>query len=239
MGLFDIFKGKSKTTTTSNPDDPEFSRLVAADAGKGRVDLMMLDPESGSRARFPDLDFLLRDTHWFQAVRKTLQNSGAPDDNIPVVEHLTNDVVQVFGLDAGDRYTILSPADLRRYGMGLQITRAGALARLRQAVPDLLIEGGSGRFRVSYPENPDLSASFMLVHGDWLDPNELNGDPVFAVGRRISLHACGSRDRESLEGMREIAQVMYAESVNDPYGNGKPLTKELLTMKDDKLVPFR
>jgi len=132
----------------------------------------------------------------------------------------------------------MSENSLRTKGLTHEIARKGAMFRLRAATANLQVEGGGGRYRVTYPDNMDLSASFMLIPEDWLDMSDIKGTPVFAVGTRISIHVCGSEDHASIAGMRDIAKVMYAESTEDPAANGPPLSPELLTFSEGRIVPF-
>jgi len=213
MGLFDIFKKKSEKDEGELP--PIYSDIHATDNGDGHITLLLSDPASGRTAPFPPIDILLRDVVGIEQGNQQLLDAGAGAINLPIVQNITEDFVEFLGLDIGTSRSIMSEDNLRREGLTYELARKGAMARLRAAVAGLNVEGGGGRYRVTYPQDLDLSASFILISEDWLDLNDIKGDPVFAVGTRVSIHVCGSEDFESLAGLREIAEVMYAEGVEE------------------------
>lgn len=237
MSIFNLFKKKPPEAKVEV--SPTYTDLQLVDKPGGQQVLLLLDPTTGSAKPFPPIDVLLRDSDSMGQTAQTLRDAGASDADLPVSREVADGVLEVLGLDTGQSFHIMSDAALQAEGLTYDLARRGAMARLRAAVPALHIEGGGGRYRVAFPDDLDMSASFILVHDEWLDPDALAGDPVFAVGTRVSIHVCGSEDHESLGGMQEIAEVMHAESLQDPAANGRPLTPTLLTYRDGKLEPFK
>ena len=183
---------------------------------------MLLSPETGEAIPFPAIEIVMRRSEELQSVVDTLRSVGAEEADIPLAEPVISGVVTLLGLDEGGHFSDLSANSLSRMRLTPELARTGALARLRQSVTHLQIDGGGGRFRVSYPDNPDLTASFMLIADGWLSGDSVAGDPVFAAGNRVSLHVCGSEDTEALAGLREIAATFYRDSVADPGARASP-----------------
>lgn len=237
-----IFSRKPRKTTQPDASGAleevaPFSKLVAADNG-GVLSFMLLSPETGEAIPFPAIEIVMRRSEELQSVVDTLRSVGAEEADIPLAEPVISGVVTLLGLDEGGHFSDLSANSLSRMRLTPELARTGALARLRQSVTHLQIDGGGGRFRVSYPDNPDLTASFMLIADGWLSGDSVAGDPVFAAGNRVSLHVCGSEDTEALAGLREIAATFYRDSVADPGAHGRPLTPSLLTVRDGVVVEF-
>ncbi|WP_341367857.1 hypothetical protein [Yoonia sp. BS5-3] len=202
----------------------------------GLLDIFKRKPKA--EAPSTQIDILLRDTDSLAATVETLRNAGAGDADIPVTRPVVDGVVEVLALNAGPSFQLMSSAHLDQQGLSYDAARDIAMARLRAAAADLTVEGGGGRYRARFTPDLDLSASFLLTTETWLDLDALDGPPVFAVGTRVSIHACGANDPDSVAGMKEIAAVMHAESVADPVANGRPLTPQLLTIKGGVLGPF-
>lgn len=237
---FNLFrKRSSETKDPQKSNNPEFfTELMASRDETGTVTLTMRDPDTKTFAIFPAIDLLLRSSEDMARRVDELRSMGVDDADLPVTESLIDGVVSTFGIDQQDSYTLLSDSMLRNERLRPAMARTGALARLRHASRHLKFEGGAGRFRINYAENLDLTASFLLVADEWLASDKLNGDPVFAIGTRISIHVCGSGDAESLTGLAQIAESMYNDSVQDPVNNGRPLTPRLLTINNGQLAFF-
>ncbi len=193
---------------------------------------------SDNQSGLPQIDLLLRSRQATEVLFEALVQAGAPEDQFPYTDEVGPDIVSVLSVDHGDRYLDISGQVLEQMGISPQEITAEALERLRQAAPSLSVEGGGGRYRISFPENPDLTASFMLVANSWVPEGMVQGDPVFAAGSRVMLHLCGSDDADALVGLSRIAQTHYQESLEDPVSNGRPLSPKLLTPRDGKLQKF-
>lgn len=234
-----MFKSIAKFFSKSPAPLPEFfTSLVASDAGVGVLTLTMRDETTKTYAMFPPIDLLLRRAEDMAANVELLRAKGAETTDLPIMEAVVEGVVATLGLDTPDSFTLLSESLLRRHRLQPGLARAGALARLRHASTDLVSEGGAGRYRVQYPENRDLTASFALVADEWLKAELLDGEPVLAIATRVSIHLCGANDTDSVRELAELAQEMYQAGVEDPEANGRPITPRLLTLSDGKLVFF-
>lgn len=142
----------------------------------------------------PPTSILLRRAEEYQQMVADVLEAGASEDELPIAEPVANGVVEMWSIDRGDHFEHLSQRHLDQAGLSFEAVRHSALEQLREAAKGLRIEGGDGRFRVSYPDDPDLCASFILVADEWLDTSSLLGEAVYAVGTRTLLHVCGSED---------------------------------------------
>ena len=237
---FNLFRKRSSDINDpKKANHPEFfTELIASDNGTGVITLTMRDPDTRTFAIFPAIDLLLRSSEDMERRVDELRSMGVDNADLPVVEPLVDGVVATFGIEQRDSYTLLSDSMLRNERLRPAMARTGALTRLRQASQYLKLEGGAGRLRVKYEENLDLTASFLLVADEWLASDKFDGEPVFAIGTRVSIHVCGSGDAESLAGLAQIAETIYHDSVQDPVNNGRPVTPRLLTIRDGELAFF-
>nr|WP_286980168.1 hypothetical protein [Corynebacterium sp. UBA5992] len=186
----------------------------------------------------PPTSILLRRAEEYQQMVADVLEAGASEDELPIAEPVANGVVEMWSIDRGDHFEHLSQRHLDQAGLSFEAARHSALEQLREAARGLRIEGGDGRFRVSYPDNPDLCASFILVADEWLDTSSLLGEAVYAVGTRTLLHVCGSEDAAAVGGMIQIAETFYEAGLSDPKNNGMPLTPRPLVMQDGVLADF-
>lgn len=115
----------------------------------------------------PPTSILLRRAEEYQQMVADVLEAGASEDELPIAEPVANGVVEMWSIDRGDHFEHLSQRHLDQAGLS---------------------------FRVSYPDDPDLCASFILVADEWLDTSSLLGEAVYAVGTRTLLHVCGSED---------------------------------------------
>ncbi|WP_157534438.1 hypothetical protein [Microbacterium sp. Leaf320] len=196
----------------------------------------MIDQQSGAAERFPPIDLLLSGASDFQTKVSALNAREAGAGNLILGETVAPGIVSTLNLDEPQRYVLLTRTHLEGMRLSPELARTGALARLRMAANDLRIEGIGGRFRVWTPAAPDLTASLMLVADTWLNNDAINGAPVFAAGGRTSLYVCGANDHEALEDLRQIAEKRYRASAEAPQTEGLPLTRKLLTLREDKLT---
>lgn len=159
----------------------------------------------------PPTSILLRRAEEYQQMVADVLEAGASEDELPIAEPVANGVVEMWSIDRGDHFEHLSQRHLDQAGLS---------------------------FRVSYPDDPDLCASFILVADEWLDTSSLLGEAVYAVGTRTLLHVCGSEDAAAVGGMIQIAETFYEEGLSDPKNNGMPLTPRPLVMQDGVLADF-
>ncbi|KJL30312.1 hypothetical protein RS83_01062 [Microbacterium oxydans] len=235
MGLFRRRSPESSAAPVASL--APFSELIASDGGDG-LQFSLLDRATGAMSPLPPIEVLLRSTEDLDAIIATLRLAGQTAADLPIIEQVAPGVATTLVLDEGDRFSTLTESALARMRLTPPLARSGAWARLRQACSGLRIDGSDGRYRLTFPANPDMAASFALVTDTWLNKDALRGTPVMAVGNRTALHVCGSADEEGISALRDIAEASYRQSVSAPAEHGQPITPRLLTTVGGALVDF-
>jgi uncharacterized protein YtpQ (UPF0354 family) len=172
---------------------------------------------------------LVKTVMWRSASLKQLEAAGMKDNNPFLTEPLTAELLTVYVEDKPDAMSYVSAADLSSLDLRQEDLRVLALENLRRMVPEITLQGGSGRYGVRLDGNYDASMVFLAE--EWRSQVEIDGDPVIAVPAREELLVCGSNDPQSIASLRNMAAQIMAQS---PYG----LSAQLYTWRDGTLVVF-
>lgn len=231
MGIF-----RRQNRNADSKGSPQ--QLIASDSG-GVITFNVLDPDAGTVRAFPPIDFLLQAKTEVKNLIDDFPTMNVDSDHDPLTEPVTEGIIAAFRLAGETTSPLLTRQSIGAMSLTPELVRAGSLARLRQASKDLTIEGGNGRFRITYPNVPDLAASFLTIADTWLNTDPLNGSPVIAVGDRRFVHICGSHDKEALEGLREIAGNYFQTSFENQEMRVNALTPHPLTFgQGNTLIRF-
>jgi hypothetical protein len=128
----------------------------------------------------------------------------------PVLDAHASGLTVAYVLERDAAWEYVTAATASRLGLTGAALAAESLAWLERVDP--VVAGGDGRFLLEVPAGrEDLAASLILraafLH-DLFD-EFVAGDPVVAVGQRVSMHVCGADDAESVEGLRLLARGLY------------------------------
>ncbi|NQX03353.1 hypothetical protein HQQ82_00900 [Rathayibacter sp. VKM Ac-2856] len=169
---------------------------------------VIADPATG-RARVgadavPILPLVLDD----RAVAAVLARSVLSDAPILVPHASGLTVAPVLDRDGAWEYVTASTA--ARLGHTSESLAEEALAWLARIDP--IVSGGDGRFLLETPPgSEELAASFILRAGflHALFDEFVPGEPVVAIGQRVSMHVCGTEDSDAVAGLHELARALY------------------------------
>ncbi len=227
---------------------------------EGQLHVRMRDVGTGQIADFPPLYPMMHRIEDIERTWRELSAAGEHSQAAPFTYRVTSDVCFTLSLDLGDQWVMVSREMLSSIGLDMNAARQGAIVLLYDASRRMVISeagitsvpsegliklGASpqpdalpGVFRIDFPEDPDLTASFMLNAGDWLREGILNGTPVFSAGTRDVLYVCGSGDRRAVEHLRRLTGKHYFAGLDDPEEHGQPLSLQLFTFDGHRIHQF-
>ena len=89
---------------------------------------------------------------------------------------------------------------------------------------DIEVEGGGGRYRLTVPDEMDLTASTHLAPARWRAAVDIPGDLAVAVPTRIHVLLCSADDADSVAALQGYATELFAQAAS------KPVTTQLLRL---------
>ena len=169
---------------------------------------VVADPATG-RARVgtdavPILPLVLDD----RAAAALMARSAA--SNAPILAPHASGLTIAHVLDRDGAWEYVTASTAARLGHTVESLAAEALAWL--ALIDPIVSGGDGRFLLETPPGSEELAASLILRAGFLHTlfNEfVAGDPVIAIGQRVSMHVCGTEDADAVAGLRELARGLY------------------------------
>lgn len=197
--------------------------VVIASTGESAVGLFSRRREKTS-ASAPDLGGLivpiLSGQAWVDANEQMFaQIPDFPAGSRPYAPPVAAGLYRAYAVDPGPSWEMVD-ADTARTMGGAEALEAQALANLRRRGA-IRVEGGGGRYRLTVPDERDLSASLVLDAERWRSEVPIDGDLVVAVPTRVETLVCGAGDHESIAALRDLAERAFRE------GEGKPISPSL------------
>lgn len=145
-----------------------------------------------------------------------------PAGQHPFAQPLAGEVHVTYAIDPGPSWEIVSIDDVPTYG-DADALRERALFNLARR-GDIAVERGGGRYRLTVPDEMDLSASVLLSPARWRAAVELSGDLAVAVPTRIHVLICSADDADSVAALRGYATELFEQAA------AKPVTTQLLRL---------
>lgn len=178
----------------------------------------------------PVLDMImpmLKPVSWQHIALNQLKQGNISTAESPfIVEPFVGNLVLTYVEDRPDQMGFLNPKQAAELGLNQASLLETARSNLRKLLPQLVVEGGSGRYAARLDRNYD--ASMILLFDEWRDRLALQDEPVIALPARDELLICGSTDMDSVEGLRQMATEIVAGS---PYA----LSSELFVWREGRL----
>jgi hypothetical protein len=162
-----------------------------------------------------------------------LLTRSAPADAPLLAPHASGlTIAHVLDRDGAWEYVTASTA--ARLGHTAQSLAAEALAWLARIDP--IVSGADGRFLLETPPGSEELAASLILRAGFLHAlfdEFVAGDPVTAIGQRVSMHVCGTEDANAVAGLRELARGLYDG------GNAAPVSTTLYRLgADGSATPY-
>lgn len=168
---------------------------------------------------------------WIDANAETFsQIPDFPAGEYPLACPIASGLYVTYATDPHVSWELVSIDAAPAYGTQEEL-RATALANMRRR-GDLRVEGGSGRYRLTVPDEMDLSASVILDTEQWLPTLPIQGDLIVAIPTRIEALVCSASDADSVAALAELAAKAF------DLADGKPVSPTLYRLSPDGLVTF-
>lgn len=193
---------------------------------------VVADPATG-RARVgadaaPILPLVLDD----RAVAALLARSAASD--APILAPHTSGLTVAHVLDRDGAWEYVTASTATRLGHTVESLAAEALAWLARIDP--IVSGGDGRFLLQTPPGSEELAASLILRAGFLHAlfdEFVAGEPVIAIGQRVSMHVCGTEDSDAVAGLHELARGLY------DVGDAAPVSTTLYRLgADGSATPY-
>lgn len=145
-----------------------------------------------------------------------------PAGQHPFAQALTGEVYVTYAIDPGPSWEVVKIDDVPAYG-DAEALRERALSNLVRR-GDIAVEGGGSRYRLTVPDEMDLTASALLTPDRWRSAIDIPGDLAVAVSTRIHVLLCSADDAESVAALQSYATELFAQAAS------KPVTTQLLRL---------
>lgn len=153
---------------------------------------------------------------------KLAQIPDFPAGQHPFAQPLTGEVYVTYATDPGPSWEIVNIDEVPAYG-GAASLHDRALANLARR-GDIEVEGGGGRYRLTVPDEMDLTASTLLAPARWRAAVDIPGDLAVAVPTRIHVLLCSADDADSVAALQGYATELFTQAAS------KPVTTQLLRL---------
>lgn len=160
------------------------------------------------------------------------ESYGISKDKLSVVYEKYNDrLIILYAEDKGGSFSFLTYEDLESSGVANEGLLEYAIENLGNIIPGIKNNlRDDGLYMVT--AGGGYENSLILFKDIWSKENfDVKGDPVIAIPNRDLLLVTGSRDKESVEKMRQIAEKSYREF-------SYPITPYLFKWNEDKFENY-
>jgi uncharacterized protein YtpQ (UPF0354 family) len=153
---------------------------------------------------------VVKDRAWLAEVRRAAQaRGGKPAEH--VFEALNEDLVVVYAQDTPHNIRYLSADDVSQLGLRKGELRALAVANLRRLLPGVELRRGALLSMIR--AGGDYEASLLLFDDIWSGGKlEVDGEVVVAIPARDLLLFTGSRSRDGIAKLRQVAAQASREA---------------------------
>ena len=173
---------------------------------------------------------VVKDRAWLTEIQASLEARGAKQPLEVVFEDFTEDLVIVYAEDAPRNIRYLTPKNLTELGFRKDQLRGIAVTNLRKALPKIEVRPGTLVSMIS--AGGDYEASLLLLDSIWSSRKlAVEGDVVVAVPSRDQLLFTGSRNREGVVKLRELASKLARDA-------SYRLTDRLFVYRDGRFQRF-
>ncbi|HEY5759048.1 MAG TPA: DUF1444 family protein [Steroidobacter sp.] len=167
---------------------------------------------------------VVKDRGWLKHV------GGSKANTKQVIEDLNADLVVVYAEDGPQNIRYFSADDLQKAGVQRPALRELAIANLRRILPPP--EAVKGPVISMMTAGQDYVSSLLLLDEIWNDGNlAVDGEIVIAIPTRDVLLFTGSKNKDGVKKLRELAQQAHADG---PYS----LTDRLFVYRGGKFQRF-
>lgn len=204
----------------------EYSRTPSAKAEViAKYLTTYMEAAQGSRPLQPEqIVPVVKDRGWLKHV------GGTKARGKQVIEDLNADLVVVYAEDGPHNIRYFSSEDLQKAGVQRQALRELALTNLRRILPPP--EPVKGPVISMMTAGQDYVSSLLLLDEIWnAEKLAVDGEIVIAIPTRDVLLFTGSKNKEGLKKLRELAQKAHADG---PYS----LTERLFVYRGGKFQRF-
>jgi uncharacterized protein YtpQ (UPF0354 family) len=148
---------------------------------------------------------VIKDRGWLESVKQSVAASGGKEPFNQVVEDLNEVLVIVYAEDTPRNIRYFSADDLAKAGVERTRLRALAVANLRRVLPEIELHDSPVVSMLT--AGGTYESSLLLLDELWTgDKLKVDGDYVVAVPSRDLLLITGSRNKEGLAKLRELAE---------------------------------
>lgn len=173
---------------------------------------------------------VIKDRGWSKDVKRAAKARGADSTAEQVVEELNEDLVIVYAEDTPQNIRYFGPKDLQEAGVQKNQLRALAIENLRRILPPP--EAVNGPLISMLTAGGDYVPSLLLIDEIWSgDKLDVEGEIVVAIPTRDVLLFTGSKNKEGVKKLRELAKKTAADG---PYS----LTDRLFVYRDGTFKRF-
>ncbi len=173
---------------------------------------------------------VLKDRAWVGEIQATLAGRGKHQHPELVYADLNAELVVVYAEDSPKNLRYLTPKELEAAKLTKNDLRALAVRKLRALLPKLEITGNDGRYMIT--ADGTYEASLLLLDELWTgEKMTVEGEFVVALPARDLLLVTGSRNKEGLARLQEIAHKTVAEG-------SYRLTEDLFIRRNGRFEKF-
>lgn len=167
---------------------------------------------------------VIKDRGWLKSAGGSIAKSRQ------VIEELNRDLIIVYAEDTPEKIRYFSATDLEKAGVPRDKVRELAIANLRRILPP--VDTARGPLISMLTAGQDYVASLLLLEDIWTGGKlEVEGEVVVAIPTRGVLLFTGSKNKDGVKKLRELAKQAAAEG---PY----TLTDRLFVYRDGKFERF-
>lgn len=151
-----------------------------------------------------------------------------PAENWPVAIPYADGLFITYAIDTGPGWEMVCVAS----GFGNPDKLLPVALKNLQHRGDIHIEGEGGLFRLTVPEERDLSASVVLDLNRWRHAIPVSGDLIVAIPTRTEVLLCAADDEAGVSALTDMAKSCFEAA------EGKPVSPGLYSLNFTGLSPL-
>jgi uncharacterized protein YtpQ (UPF0354 family) len=160
-----------------------------------------------------------------------LRDAGVPEDQMPITEPLTADLLVTYAFDLPDTFVMATPNHLAELGIDPASLRDLAIENVKRQIPGISLQQSGSVFRAATGNN--LDACTLLSRNIWTEhAQRMKGKLVAAVPNRDIILFCDSEAEDGMLAMREITKQAFDA------GGTHALTLTFLEWSHNGWIPY-
>ncbi len=173
---------------------------------------------------------IIKDRAWLAEIKMAMKARGAKELADHVFEEFNAELVILYAEDSPKNLRYFTTKDLELVNLKVADLKSLAIRNLSKIVPKIEIQSGNGFYIVTAGGN--YEASLILFESLWDGVQiKVDGDYVIAIPSRDMLLVTGTKNKEGIKKISELAINIVAE---DSYH----LTSDLFVRREGKFIKY-